>query len=57
VCVSTRGTVLVVGHSNTVPAIIRELGGPAVTVADTDFAHLFILHITPQDVRLVRASY
>jgi broad specificity phosphatase PhoE len=35
--------VLVVGHSNTVPAIIKALGGPAVTVADDEYDKLFVL--------------
>jgi broad specificity phosphatase PhoE len=51
------GTVVVVGHSNTVPAIIRELGGPAVLIGDDDYAHLFVLRITPQGTRLIRAMY
>jgi broad specificity phosphatase PhoE len=37
--------VLIVGHSNTVPAIIATLGGPAVTIADDEFNGLFILTI------------
>jgi broad specificity phosphatase PhoE len=53
----TEGTVLVVGHSNTVAAIVRELGGAEVVVTDGDYAHLFILRITAQGVRLIRASY
>ena len=39
------GTVLVVGHSNTVPAIIAALGGPAVTIADEEFDGLFVLTV------------
>lgn len=35
--------VLIVGHSNTVPAIIAALGGPAVTIADEEFDGLFVL--------------
>jgi broad specificity phosphatase PhoE len=37
--------VLVVGHSNTVPGIIAALGGPAVTIADTEFDNLFVLEL------------
>ncbi|CAA9297231.1 MAG: hypothetical protein AVDCRST_MAG68-96, partial [uncultured Gemmatimonadetes bacterium] len=34
--------VLVVGHSNTVPALVAALGGPAgITIADTEYANLF----------------
>ncbi len=35
--------VLVVGHSNTVPAIIKALGGPEVTIAESDYDNLFIV--------------
>ena len=35
--------VLVVGHSNTVPAIIKALGGGDVTVADDDYTSLFVV--------------
>lgn len=37
------GHVLVVGHSNSVPAIIKALGGPDVTIADDEYDNLFIL--------------
>ena len=35
--------VLMVGHSNTIPAIIKALGGPGVTIADNEFDNLFVL--------------
>jgi broad specificity phosphatase PhoE len=35
--------VFVVGHSNTLPAIIKALGGPAVTIPDTEYDNLFVL--------------
>jgi broad specificity phosphatase PhoE len=35
--------VLVVGHSNTVPAIIKALGGPEVTIAEEEYDNLFIV--------------
>lgn len=38
------GPALVVGHSNTVPEVIAALGvGTPVSVADTEFDHLFIV--------------
>jgi phosphohistidine phosphatase SixA len=38
------GHALVVGHSNTVPEIVKQLGvASPVTVADTDFDHLFVV--------------
>lgn len=40
---NTKGAVLVVGHSNTVPAIIKALGGAEVTLADTEYDSLFFV--------------
>jgi len=38
------GAVVIVGHSNTVPALIRALGGPAgVVIADSEYGHLYVL--------------
>jgi broad specificity phosphatase PhoE len=37
------GVVLVVGHSNTVPAIITALGGPTVTVGDNEYDSVFFV--------------
>lgn len=44
---ASAGPVLVVGHSNTVPLVIRQLGGPAnIFLSDEDdFGDLFILTI------------
>lgn len=39
----TTGTVLVVGHSNSVPAIIKALGGPDVTIGESEYDNLFFL--------------
>lgn len=52
-------TVLVVGHSNTVSAIIAALGGPSVlSPCDNEFANLWTLVLPPTGpVRLVRARY
>lgn len=47
--------VLVVGHSDTVPDIIRAFGGPAVTIADDQFDDLFVL--TPANGTLLRLTY
>ncbi len=38
-----RDVVLIVGHSNTVPAIIKALGGPVVTIKDDEYDKLFVL--------------
>ena len=37
------GIVLIVGHSDTVPAIIKAFGGPGVTIPDNEFDNLFVL--------------
>jgi phosphohistidine phosphatase SixA len=47
--------VLVVGHSNSVPATIAALGGPAVTIAETDYGNLFIY--VPATRTLTRLRY
>ncbi len=55
-----RGVVLVVGHSNTVPAIVTALGGPKLPdLCDASYATLFLL-IPARDgalAPLVRAHY
>lgn len=38
-----RKQVLVVGHSNTIPEIVKGLSGQAVQIADNDFDNLFIV--------------
>jgi phosphohistidine phosphatase SixA len=35
--------VLLVGHSNTVPAVIEALGGPAPTIGEREFGNLFVV--------------
>ena len=51
------GNVLVVGHSNTLPEIIKALGvEKTVTIADSEYDNLFIWkHSSPDD--LVRLRY
>jgi broad specificity phosphatase PhoE len=34
--------VFVVGHSNTLPDVIKQLGGPALSIADAEYDNLFI---------------
>jgi broad specificity phosphatase PhoE len=48
-------TVLVVGHSDTVPDVIKAFGGPSVTIGDDDFGDLFVL--VPATGALTRLSY
>jgi broad specificity phosphatase PhoE len=51
--------VLVVGHSNTLPAIIGALGGPTMSdLCDTEYSNLFTLALVPgQQARLVHGHY
>ena len=52
-------SVLVVGHSNTVPGIIAALGGPQMQeLCDTEYSSLFTLTLVPgQPARLVHGFY
>ncbi|MDR7333514.1 histidine phosphatase family protein [Roseateles asaccharophilus] len=51
------GVVLVVGHSNTVPAVLAALGGPKlVDLCETSFHHVFTLQPGPQ-ARWAQFSY
>ncbi len=51
-----EGTVLVVGHSNTVPELIAALGGPKLPVmCETRYGHLLVLR--PLDASLLRLRY
>jgi broad specificity phosphatase PhoE len=52
------GKVLVVGHSNTVPALIAALGGPAVTITDAEYANFFTIILDPKGAAVfTRACY
>ena len=55
----TGGTVLVVGHSNTVAGIVRALGGPQLPEpCDSEFSALFVLVLRPgAEPSLTRARY
>ena len=37
------GAVLVVGHSNTVPAVVKALGGSAATMADDEYDSMYFV--------------
>ncbi|MFI5244337.1 MAG: SixA phosphatase family protein [Gemmatimonadales bacterium] len=51
-------TVLVVGHSNTIPAIIAALGGPKLPdICDTQYSSLFVLVVGEGRADLVISSY
>lgn len=50
--------VLVVGHSNTIPLIVRELGGTAEPMADADYDDLYIVILPATGTpRTVHARY
>lgn len=51
--------VLVVGHSNTIPAIIAALGGPRLPdLCDNEYSKLFVLDFSgPEAPRFIQASY
>jgi broad specificity phosphatase PhoE len=53
-----RGTVLVVGHSNTVTAVLAALGGPKLAdLCETSFHHAFVLQPVSEPPRWARFSY
>jgi broad specificity phosphatase PhoE len=48
------GKVLVVGHSNTITAIIAALGGPKLpNLCDSEYSTLFVVRITPSPSPIV----
>ncbi|CAN5765399.1 hypothetical protein BH23GEM9_BH23GEM9_35630 [soil metagenome] len=50
--------VLVVGHSNTLPAIISALGGPDIgAIGDDEYGNLFVLQISERGAHLIRSRY
>ena len=55
----TGGVIMVVGHSNTMGAVIRALGGVDVDpITEAEYDHIFILTVQEgQPTRLVRAKY
>lgn len=55
---SPQDVILVVGHSNTVPAIAAALGDPSPeTLRDCDYDRLVILTLNPGTTRIVRGRY
>jgi phosphohistidine phosphatase SixA len=51
-------TVVYVGHSNTVPAVIAALGlAPAPTIADTEYFHFFVVRRGAAGAELLRVKY
>jgi 2,3-bisphosphoglycerate-dependent phosphoglycerate mutase len=53
--VSGGGNVLVVGHSDSIPQLLKALGhSPLISIADTEFDNLFV--VTPGEVTRPRVS-
>jgi broad specificity phosphatase PhoE len=52
-------TVLVVGHSNTIPLIIAALGGPKMPdLCDAEYSHLFVLEMSESaKATLIRGTF
>jgi len=48
------GTVLVVGHTDTVPQIIRSFGGPAVQIEAGEYDSLFSLDLSARHLFRIR---
>ena len=52
------GVVVVAGHSNTVPAVIQALGGPArIEIGDAEFDWLFAVTGAPGKAQVVALRY
>lgn len=53
------GTVLIVGHSNTMPQLIRELSGKEIEpIADADYSNIYVLSVPHfGNASLVRLKY
>jgi broad specificity phosphatase PhoE len=49
------GVVLIVGHSNTLPALIKAFGGPDVKIADQEYDNLFV--VVPETGAMTRIRY
>ena len=56
---AVKGNSLIAGHSNTVPLIIKALGGPEITnISEDDYSQLFLLSINDgQPASLISTRY
>lgn len=56
---AVKGNSLIAGHSNTVPLLIKALGGPDIpTIAEDDYSQLFLLSIHDgQPASLISTRY
>jgi broad specificity phosphatase PhoE len=49
-----KDVVLVIGHSNTIPEVIKALGGPSVTMADDEYSAIYVLNPATGALTLLR---
>ena len=49
-----RDSVLIIGHSNTIPELIRAFGGPEVKIADEEYSGVYILTPSTGTLTLIR---
>lgn len=55
---ASSGTVLVVGHGNTVPAIATALGAPAMKeFCESSYSHVLVLRPAGPDMHVVQTRY
>jgi len=51
-------TVVVIGHTTTIPPIIAALGGPATTkICESSYGHLFVIASVMGKVRMMQSRY
>ena len=51
------GVLVVVGHSNRLPAIISALGGPSIKIPETQYDNLYVLTLGATQSSLLRLHY
>ena len=49
-----KDVVLVIGHSNTMPAAIKAFGGPAITMRDDEYDAMYVFNPATGAVTLIR---
>jgi len=53
----TDGVVVVVGHTNTIPDVILQLGGPKLEIKDSEYDNLLVLTPAGASTTLLRLHY
>jgi phosphohistidine phosphatase SixA len=52
-----KGNALVIGHTNTIPDVIKSLGvAPSITIGESDYDDLFVVFLE-EEPRLIRLHY